>query len=154
MKYEELLTEANDTGLSIDEAFPFNSHLKGLYVDGNIALSSNLSNSIEKKCILAEELGHHHTTYGNIVDMSSTENRKQELKARVWAYNKLIGLNGIINTYKAGCKTLHEAANYLDVTEEFLSECIECYRHKYGEYTVCDNYVIYFEPTLGVLELI
>ena len=154
IKYEELLTEVDDAGINIDESFKFNGKTKGLYIDGNIALSSSLSSSTEKTCILAEELGHHYTSYGNIIDMNVTENRKQELRARIWAYNKLVGLNGIINIYKAGCKTLHDAANYLDVTEEFLSECIRCYRNKYGECTTLDNYVIYFEPTLGVLELV
>lgn len=154
MKYEELLTEANNAGVNVDESFSFNGKTKGLYIDGNIALSSKLTNTSEKSCILAEELGHHYTTSGNIIDMSVTQNRKQELKARIWAYDRLVGLNGIIKSYKAGCKNMHEAANYLDVTEEFLSECIECYRSKYGECTTCGNYVIYFEPSLGVLELI
>ena len=63
-------------------------------------------------------------------------------------------LNGIINSYNAGCKSIYESAEYLDVTEEFLLECIECYRSKYGVCTTFDNYVIYFEPNLGVLELI
>lgn len=40
------------------------------------------------------------------------------------------------------------------LTEEFLLEALECYRYKYGEYARLDNYVIYFEPTLVVLELI
>jgi hypothetical protein len=154
MKYEELLTEANDNGVSVDESFNFKGKTKGLYIDGNIALSSELKNTAEKSCILAEELGHHYTTSGNIIDMSVTQNRKQEIKARLWAYNKLVGLNGIINSYKAGCKSMYEAAEYLDVTEEFLLECIECYRSKYGVCTTFDNYVIYFEPNLGVLELI
>lgn len=151
MGYTELLIEADTNGL-ITKDKPLKAN-KGRIKGKRIAIKADLPTT-EKKCVLAEELGHYYTSHGDILDMTITENRKQELKARVWAYNKLVGLNGIINTYKHGCKTLHEAANYLDVTEEFLSECIECYRQKYGEYTTCDNYIIYFEPTLGVLELI
>lgn len=104
--------------------------------------------------MLAEELGHHHTTVGNMLDQSDTGNQKQELRARIWAYNKLIGLNGIINAYRHGCCSLYDAANYLDVTEEFLSEALEYYKNKYGICTTIDNYVIYFEPSLGVFELL
>ena len=83
-KYEELLEEAAAQNISVDENFPFHGNLKGLYVDQNIALSDQLETSAEKACILAEELGHHYTTTGNILDQSLVENRKQELQARVW----------------------------------------------------------------------
>ena len=154
MGYEKLLSEANNIGVNVDESFNFNGKTKGLYVDGNIALSSNLSNTAEKSCILAEELGHHYTSSGNIIDMSVTQNRKQELHARLWAYNKLIGLMGIVRSYKAGCKSIYETAEYLEVTEEFLTEALQYYKSKYGICTNIDNYIIYFEPSLGVFELI
>lgn len=79
--------------------------------------------------------------------------QKQEQQARLWAYNKLIGLNGIINSYKHGCHNLSEMADYLDVTQEFLSEAISKYHSKYGVFTTIDNYVIYFEPNLAVIEI-
>lgn len=154
MNYEDLLTETKNEGISVDENFPFISNLKGLYVDDNIALASTLNNSIEKKCVLAEELGHYHTTVGDILDQSKTENRKQELRARIWAYNKLIGLRGIVDSYTHGCRSIYETAEYLDVTEEFLTEAIHYYKSKYGIYTNLDNYVIYFEPAIAVFELI
>lgn len=154
MNYEDLLIETSEEGISVDEDFPFSSTLKGLCVDNNIALASSLNNSIEKTCILAEELGHYHTTVGDILDQNKSENRKQELRARVWAYNKLIGLRGIVNSYNNGCRSIHETAEYLDVTEEFLTEAVQYYKSKYGIYTKLDNYVIYFEPTIAVFELI
>jgi len=69
-KYEELLEEAAAQNISVDENFPFHGNLKGLYVDQNIALSDQLETSAEKACILAEELGHHYTSVGNILDIS------------------------------------------------------------------------------------
>lgn len=153
MNYEDLLSEANKNGIDVDESFPFNGRTKGLYIDGNIALSNSLETTTEKTCILAEELGHHYTTSGNILDMEITGNRKQERKARIWSYNKLIGLMGLVNSYKAGCQTMHDMAEYLDVTEEFLAESINYYKSKYDVCATIDNYIVYFEPTLGVLEL-
>ena len=81
-------------------------------------------------------------------------NRKQEYRARLWGYNRLIGLMGIINAYIHGCQTLYEMAAYLDVTEEYLREAIFCYKNKYGVYKKIDNYVVYFEPCLKVCEIL
>jgi hypothetical protein len=108
----------------------------------------------EKKCVLAEELGHHYTAVGDILDQSSAANRKQELRGRIIAYNKLIGLHGIIDAHKHHCQTISDTAEYLEVTEEFLLEALQYYNSSYGVYTKIDNYIIYFEPSLCVLELI
>ena len=106
----------------------------------------------KKPSVLAEELGHYHTTVGDITDLSDSQNRKQERQARLWGYNKLIGLTGIIQAFRAGCHSRHETAEYLGVTEQFLQECIDCYTEKYGEYTKIDNYIIFFIPNLAVME--
>lgn len=106
--------------------------------------------STQKACTLAEEMGHHHTSVGNIIDMESAQNRKQERQARLWAYNKQIGLQGLIRAYEAGCQNRYEVAEYLEVTNEFLAECMECYRQKYGVGTTVDNYYIMFIPYLAV----
>lgn len=154
-KYECLLDNAKDENVAVTECFDLSgTRFKGLYCDGNIAVSNDLETSAEKACILAEELGHYHTTVGDILDQSSASNRKQEYRARLWSYNKMIGLRGIIDCHNAGCHTAYEMADHLGVTEEFLQEAIQCYRNKYGIYTIFDNYVIYFEPVLSVLELI
>ena len=86
--YEILLSEASENGLIVKEK-PLkynNGRIKG----SRVAIRQDLSTSVEKACVLAEELGHHYTTYGNILDQSDTSNRKQELRARAWAYNKQI----------------------------------------------------------------
>lgn len=150
MIYEALLDEAYQSGLSVKEK-PLkynNGRIKG----SRIAIRKDIDTTTEKACVLAEEMGHHYTSVGNILDMSDARNRKQERQARMWAYNRLIGLCGIIKAYKAGCQNRYEIAEYLEVTEECLQECIECYRDKYGVYTAVDNYVIYFLPNLAVME--
>lgn len=151
--YEKLEAEACEDGVEIIYK-KFNSErLKALYCDGMIALNSNLKTDAEKSCILAEELGHYHTSSGDITDYQEVSNKKQELQARIWAYNKKIGLMGIVRAFEHGCKSLYESAEFLEVTEQFLQDALECYRQKYGHMTVIDNYVIYFIPTLGVLKI-
>lgn len=153
--YEKLLTDADKENIIVTDRFDLSgTRLKGLYCDGTIALNKEMHIESEKTCVLAEELGHHATSSGNILDQSSTSNRKQELIARMWAYNRLVGLDGILDCYKAGCHTLYDMAEHLGVTEGFLSEALSCYKNKYGICTRFDNYVIYFEPGLSVLELI
>lgn len=154
MKYEDLLEESSSNNVYVIENADFKSKADGL-INGNvIGINRHIRTCRKRTCILAEELGHYHTTVGDILNHSTTTDNKQELRARIWAYNKLIGLNGIINSYKHGCHSLHDAADYLDITEEFLAEALQYYKGKYGIYATIDNYVIYFEPSLGVFELV
>ena len=151
---EMLEDTADREGVPIDTVRFESERIKGLYCDGNIALSADLETSADRSAILAEELGHHYTTTGNILDMNDTGNRKQELRAHVWAYNRLIGLQGLISAYRHGCRSRYEAADFLEVTEDFLEEAYRYYRNKYGIMYQVDNFVIYFEPCFGVFESI
>lgn len=151
MKYDALLDEANAEGISVKER-PFKTY-DGRLKGKDIYLRKDM-NTTEKTCVLAEEMGHHYTTVGNILDMESIQNRKQERQARLHGYNRLIGLAGLIEAYEHGCQNRYEIAEFLEVTDEFLEECIECYRDKYGIYTTVDNYIIYFIPNLMVTEMI
>lgn len=151
MKYNALLNEANAEGISIKER-PFKTY-DGRIKGKDIYLRKDM-NTAEKSCVLAEELGHYYTTVGDILDMNVFENRKQERQARIWGYNRVIGLFGLIRAYEHGCKDKYEIAEYLDVTEEYLEDCIDCYRDKYGEYKIVDNYTIYFIPNLMIFKKI
>lgn len=151
MKYNALLNEANAEGISIKER-PFKTY-DGRIKGKDIYLRKDM-NTAEKSCVLAEELGHYYTTVGDILDMNVSENRKQERQARLWGYNRVIGLFGLIRAYEHGCKDKYEIADYLDVTEEYLEDCINCYRNKYGVYKIVDNYIVYFIPNLAVFKII
>lgn len=150
MNYEELLIEADAAGLVTKEK-PLRAH-NGRIKGKRVAIKKDLT-QIEKSCILAEELGHHYTTVGNILDQSDTNNRKQELRARLWAYNKKIGLQGIIRAYKANRIEPDDMAEFLDVTPEFLQDALQCYKSKYSPCVTVDNYIIFFEPCIAVAEL-
>lgn len=149
MDYTELLIEADLNQLVVKEKplEAYDGRIKG----NKIAIRNTLTTR-EKKCVLAEELGHYYTTVGNIINQDNAQNRKQEQQARLWSYDKLIGLNGIINAHKHGCQNLAEMTEYFDVSHEFLLGALEKYRSKYGEFTTMDNYIIYFDPTLTVIE--
>ena len=150
--YECLQDEACEDGIDVIDYTFHSDRIKGLYCDGTVAIRKDM-NTVQKACTLAEELGHHHTSVGDIIDINSVQNRKQERQARLHGYNRLIGLMGIIHAFNAGCQNKYEIADFLDVTEEYLEECISCYRDKYGVYTTVDNYIIYFIPNLVVIEM-
>ena len=152
MDYEALLAESDSVGLVVKEKPLKNNNGR---VKGNkIAIRQDINTSAEKACVLAEEMGHYHTSVGRILNQSDAENRKQELRAREWAYDRQVGLIGIVESFRAGCQTLSEMAEYLEVTDEFLRDALERYRQKYGIYTTIDHYIIYFEPYLAIAEIL
>ena len=128
---DQIRLEAYSLGVDVVDWNFKDTRIKGLYCDGTIALSSKLTNK-EQAAVLAEELGHHLTAAGNILDQSVTANRKQEFRGRIWAYNRLIGLTGIIRAYKMGCRNRYEVAECLDVPEETLQEALNYYHARYG----------------------
>ena len=83
-KYEELLENTSQEIVSVYETYDLsNTRLKGLYYEGTVALNRELKTQAEKVDVLAEELGHYHTTVGNILDQTNAEARKQERTARL-----------------------------------------------------------------------
>lgn len=151
MPYESLLKEAYQHDIDIYEE-PMKPRIKGLYSNNVIWINKHISSPVEKACVLAEELGHYHTSVGDILNQKDTNNRKQEKLARTWAYKKLIPLPRIIEAYKTGIENRYELAEYLNVTEAFLLEALSRYKEEYGLFTKKGRYTIYFEP-LAIMEM-
>lgn len=151
MTYEDLLTDADHAGLLVKEQNLL--EYDGLIKGDRIAIRETIPTQVAKACVLAEELGHHYTSNGIIIDQTSTSNRKQERRARIWAYKKAFALTDLILAFKAGCRNRYEFAEYLEITEAFLQEAIDYYKEKNGPYIIQEPYVIYLDP-LGVLELL
>lgn len=150
--YENLLAEAHKYSIDVYE-MPMLPRNKGLYADEVVWVNKYTPTTVGKACILAEELGHYHTSAGDILDQHDVRNRKQELRARQWAYQCMIPLDRIVQAHQARISGRYDLAEYLGVTEEFLQSAIDRYRDKYGLFaTYNEKYIICFDP-LGVIEL-
>lgn len=146
LNYEELLYEAHQLRIDTYERSMTNG-IKGLYADNVIWINKNIDTSIEKACVLAEELGHYHTSVGDILDQSDLCNRKQEKMARKWAYNKLITPMNLIDAFEHGCRSRYEIAEFLNVTESFLEDTLSFFREKHGiEIKINHTYTLYLDP--------
>ncbi len=150
MTYNDLLVEADSLGLEVLDNENI-GRFKGLCIDKTISLSCEIETTKEKKCIIAEEIGHYKTTYGNILNQNDLQNVKEENKGKAWAYEKLVNFDDLIKAYKSGVKSRYELSIFLEITEKFLINAIKYYRGKYGIYHIYKNVIIYFEP-LGILE--
>lgn len=152
--FEELLDEAALNDVLVLENVHFESQSDGLINGDVIGLSDRLKTSIDKACIAAEEMGHFYTTVGDITDPSKPENRKQENKARLWAFNRMITLDKLISAWEYGCRNRYEIAEHLEVTESFLQDAIDDYSTKYDVYTQKGDYLIRFLPSFCIFHLI
>lgn len=141
MSYEDLLKEYADENVIIKEK-PLQSS-NGRIFHNKIAIRYDLS-TVDKTCTLAEELGHYYTSSGDIIDQADIMNRKQEHHARMWAYDKLLPLSLFILAFKHGCQSVHETADFLEVSEEFLRECVKAYYDKYGSFLKYNDYLFIF----------
>ena len=56
----------------------------------------------------------------------------------------------IIEAFEKGARSKYELADYLNVSEYFLEDAILYYKQKYGVCFEIDNYLVFFEPTLGI----
>lgn len=151
--YERLEDEACKDGVEIINYKFKSDKIKGLYCDGIIALSDKMASSSERSCVLAEELGHHETSVGNILDQTSDNNRRQEHRARVWAYRKMILPEDLYQAFRSGCRNRYEIAEHVGVTEEFLEEALAYLSTKYpdGYKDRIHHYTIQFIPNLNIV---
>ncbi len=150
MTYDSLLVAADSLGLVTREKDlqAYDGRIKGT----RVAIRHTIPTYRKKACVLAEELGHYFTSSGDILD-DTPKSRKQERKARMWAYDLQVGLHGLIEAKEAGCKTIYEIAEYLDVPISFLNDCLKCYRDKYGTHIKYCDFVIFFDPYMQILTL-
>lgn len=156
-KYEKLVIKAENENIKVLEIDLGLSKKCGKYFstnNGNFIVINSILTDCQKYEILSEELGHHHTSSGNIINQGIINNAKQEKRARNWGYEETVGIVQLINAFEKGIREKHELADYLNVTEEFLEQAIQHYREKYETYCEIDNYLVYFEPNLTILKMI
>ena len=149
MTYENLLIEAEEKGIKVKEKHMYVG-LKGIYKNNKILINLKASTDVEKKCILSEEIGHHETSYGNILDDNNIVNRKQEVIARRWGYEHTVKIEDLIKAYEYGAVNSFEIAEYLEVTEQHLINAINNYKKRHGIFAELANHFICFEPHLKI----
>lgn len=143
--YENLISIAHKEGIKVIETDlgidkPFGKCI------GNLIIINNRVNEYEKFCVLLEELGHHNLTVGNITNQKIINNRKQEFIARRWSYERTITPEDIIAAILSGIDNIYDLAESFDVTKDFLIDCINDYKRKYGLYYVGKTHLLTFEP--------
>ncbi|MFD2334628.1 ImmA/IrrE family metallo-endopeptidase [Cohnella sp. GCM10020058] len=147
--YEELLIEAHALGVEVYEV-RMKGRDHGLYSDFIIWIDKRLKSVVKMTCVLAEEIGHHHKTVGDITDQTILLNRKQEKHARTWGYLRLIPLSAFISAHRAGVRNRFELAQFLGVTEKFVDDTITRYQELYGLHAIHDGHLIMFDPLMVV----
>ncbi|HEC2158322.1 TPA: ImmA/IrrE family metallo-endopeptidase [Staphylococcus delphini] len=141
-RYEELIISEN---IDVEERSDFPSHQSGLYYEGKMYVKKNMSNAKKYETLL-EELAHHKLTYGNILDQKQFNNRKFENYARRYSYEKSMPLPGIVQAFEQGVHNLYELANFFEISEGHVLDCIAHYKKKYGLQVKYGKYLIRFEP--------
>lgn len=145
-QYEELIEELSGDGIDVIEFDFTNDNFHGLYVDGCIAINKNLS-TCEKVLTAYEEWGHYKTSCGNILDQSTSANRRQEKRARRWAHDKFMPVERFIEKILEIQPTdVWELIDALDITYPYLCSLVEHYQQKFGSYKEFEGGCIWFDP--------
>ncbi|TBX17487.1 Zn peptidase [Clostridium perfringens] len=121
----------NDEDIILEEVNFKSPSIGGIYfkVSGMnpiIGIHKNLLTDARKYIsVLAEELGHHFTSLGNLTSECITysdklNKSKQEKRARIWASNFLISDNEIIGAILQNINTIYGLSLHFNVTEEII----------------------------------
>lgn len=135
--YEKLVDQLDQEGVIVDETILPNRCPKanGLYIEDQrpVALVNGNRTQVHKRCILAEEAGHHYRSFGNILDQSTVQARKAENAGRRWAWEKILPLEYIaLEKWGNPDLNIQDLAAHMDVTESFLLDAVLHYRRKHG----------------------
>jgi len=110
--------------------YPLTNNLHGIYIDKTktIGIDEKLT-EIEKKCILAEELGHYYcdATY-DFYHPDKALIDKAEYRAKKWSIKALVSPSDIEKVKELGLQYKWEIAEFLGVTESVAEKAIEYYK--------------------------
>lgn len=149
---EKLMVKYPDISYKFEPEMP--GKQKGLYIDNIVYLNPNQSKK-ELYCTVAEEIGHHLTTCGDIIDQDSIEKWQQEQRARDIGYMLAVPPKDIIDCYHERLEKVWECAEFLGVTEDTFTKAIKTYSKKYSQGLRYKNYSIRFREngTVGVCDM-
>jgi Zn-dependent peptidase ImmA (M78 family) len=127
----EALLDFYNINLSI---VPLDPLVRGYYLHDNsgsfILINTNVEDTRTYRCVLAEEIGHHLTTVGDILphgypnsSAASSNVNRQELKAMRWATEYLMPTDEIISFISSELGLSMDAlASHFEVMESFVLE--------------------------------
>lgn len=113
-----------DEGICVIENKYLPKCLDGLYSKhkDDIIICLRLHMSARRRlCTLAEEYGHAVTSWGVARSMAPSEMTRQEARAIAYAIELIVPLEKFYKVRNAGVRNAYECAEYLGVTEEFLT---------------------------------
>ncbi|ARQ04360.1 hypothetical protein CW676_02290 [Macrococcoides caseolyticum] len=120
------------------------------YPNGIITLADRL-NYYMQNGHLAEEIGHHETSYGDITNayrrQYNVDAARQELRARRYGHKLILPLERLIKCYEHGhWGDIYEMCLCLEIDRSHFKNIIDDYKSKFGQYVKYDGYRIQFEP--------
>ncbi|MGJ4851911.1 ImmA/IrrE family metallo-endopeptidase [Bacillota bacterium Meth-B3] len=150
---ERLDQKLTDEGVLVDYNVLHGKRLRGLYAAGDFPPTILVNGGMTlraRRCILAEEAGHHYRSCGHALDERDTNQRKNELAGRDWAYAELVPLSRLVESWQCGNTTIYDLADDLDVTEDFLRSAIEYHHRKHGVLATWEDWIIQFDPHFDI----
>lgn len=124
---EKLISEYDDE-LSFIFVDYMPKGLSGLIIDKVVYIDDKLPDN-RKKAVVAEEIGHHKTAVGNIVDYNDHHKMKAEKMGRKWSYKKLVPKQDLLKFIHNKEQVFdYEIAENFEVPDEIVKEVIEMYR--------------------------
>lgn len=152
-KAEKLMADFQGINYIFDSSMPDGQ--KGLYIDNHVYLNPRQTPE-ELTATIAEEIAHHLTSSGDIICQETTEQRKQEQRARDIGSTLVVTPEDIIACHKEGLSTVWECADYLEINKKSFEHAINVYARMYEEGLTYQNYRIFFQAngTIDVTELL
>lgn len=142
---DKMLTLAHQEGIITIE-YPLVHPLLGIYLCNSdtspvIGLSTSIETTAEKRCIMAEELGHHFTTVGTCISSKEFYHysalnpiSKVEYKAMRWAAEYLVPENDLLDVIGSGLYEPWELAEHFMITEELANFRLRLFGVKQHDY--------------------
>lgn len=134
--YEWLYQQATDQGVHVIDDAPLPAPFRGLYTRAGeqavIWICPQMTEP-QRTCVLAEEIGHHFTSYGDERTMGYWQISQQETRAIAKAIELLLPWDKLRRILLQNNWTRWELAEHLGVTEEFLRWALTYYQVKQPE---------------------
>lgn len=145
--YEKILVEACNKGYTVRELDLITR--KGHCFDKRIAIDKKIATTVEKACILQEELNHGLYTVGDISDQTKIENVKLEQFVRAKTIEDLCSPDKIVDAIEKNALNKNEIIEMLNVTEQLFNEAISYYSRKCPKYSK-GSITLYFDNQLVI----